>query len=582
MFDRATLSLYRRLLRYILPYKKLIAVTLLSLVVIAVMEPATAMILKELVDESLIAKNPDSFVLMPLLLAGVFIIKGIAEYFSKVFSQWIAQSAILDIRAQVYSKMHALPYATYQDYSTGKLMSKITYDIPQASNALSTAWVIIIRDSLTVLALVAYLLYVSWQLTLLMLLIGPIVAYIIDKASKLMRHSSRNMQADMGQMTHQLEEGLNAYHDIKIYGAERHEQTRFHTTATSLLNNTMRVTRVSALNVPLVQILAAIALSIVVYIAMQMSAKDMFTPGELLSFITAMALTFEPIRRLTNVNETVQKGMAAAESIFELLDQPNEYNSGTRTPKIQGHLTLNQVSFRYPNSEHWALQQLTLDIPAGKTTALVGQSGSGKSTLVHLIARFFAPTEGNIQLDDQPLNDLELRHWRHNLAFVSQKIVLFNDSVIANIAYGDPNPNIARVKQAAQDAFAWDFIEQLPLGLETPIGDKGSLLSGGQRQRLALARAFYKNAPILILDEATSALDNESEAKIQQAMQRLQQNKTVIVIAHRLSTIEQADQIAVFAQGQLIEQGSHRQLLQQAGHYATLYQQGQLTEIQDD
>lgn len=572
MFDRATLSLYGRLLKYILPYKGLITVTLLALIVIAAMEPATAMILKELVDESLIAKNPDSFVLMPILLAGVFIIKGIAEYFSKVFSQWIAQKAILNIRADMYKKMQYLPYDKFQSYSTGKLLSKITYDVPQASNALSTAWVIIIRDTLTVIALVAYLLYISWQLTLLMLIIGPIVAFIIDKASKLMRSSSKAMQQDMGQMTHQLEEGLNGYQDIKIYGAESYEQNRFEKTAENLLTNTMAVTKVSALNVPLVQILAAIALAIVVYIAMQMSAQDLFTPGELLAYITAMALTFEPIRRLTSINETVQKGMAAAESIFDLLDQPNETNQGTQRLPIKGNLQFDNLTFGYASDKKTAINDLNLTFPSGKTTALVGQSGSGKTTLVNLISRFLHPTSGNIKLDDISLEDYELSHLRNNIAYVSQQVVMFNDTVAANIAYGHTEIDEDAIIKAAKSAFAWEFIEKLPLGIHTPIGENGNLLSGGQRQRIAIARAFLKNAPILIMDEATSALDNQSEAMIQKAMATLRENRTVIIIAHRLSTIENADQIIVMSHGKLLEAGKHHELLQKNGHYAKLYQ----------
>ena len=576
MFDRKTLALYRRLLRYIVPFKALIAVTLVALLVIAAMEPAIAMVLKNLVDESLIAKNPDSFVMMPLLLAGVFIIKGVAEYFSKVFSQWIAQKAVLAIRADMYQKMQYLPYSVFQAYGTGKLMSKITYDVPQASNALSTAWVVIIRDTLTIMALVAYLLYISWQLTLLMLVVGPIVAFIIDKTSKLMRHSSKSMQQNMGQLTHQLEEGLTAHQDIKVYGAEGYEQKRFKDTATELLNNSMQVTKVSALSVPLVQVLAAIALAGVVYIAMQMSAQDLFTPGELLAYITAMALTFEPLRRLTSINEVIQKGMAAAESIFDLLDQPNETNTGNlRLKNLKGELQFHNLQFQYPNSNKRALNNINLTIPAGKTTALVGQSGSGKSTLVNLITRFYDPCSGKILLDNTDILTLDRHFLREQIALVSQKVILFEDTIAANIAYGRPDVSTENIIQAAKDAHAWEFIEQLPMKLETNIGENGNLLSGGQRQRIAIARAFLKNAPILIMDEATSALDNQSEQMIQQAMETLKQNRTVILIAHRLSTIENADNIVVLDHGNLVEQGSHTELLKQQGEYAKLYQKGE-------
>ncbi|WEJ62135.1 lipid A export permease/ATP-binding protein MsbA [Thiomicrorhabdus lithotrophica] len=576
MFDRQTLSLYKRLLSYILPFKGLIAITLIALLTIAAMEPAIAMVLKELVDESLIAKNPDSFVMMPLLLASVFIVKGVAEYFSKVFSQWIAQKAVLAIRADMYHKMQHLPFGVFQSYGTGKLMSKITYDVPQASSALSNAWVILIRDSLTILALIAYLLYISWQLTLLMLIVGPVVAFIIDKASKLMRNSSKAMQKNMGQLTERLEESLTAHQDIKIYGAEQYEQKRFQDTATELLTNSMQVTKVSALNVPLVQVLAAIALAGVVYVAMQMSAQNLFTPGELLAYITAMALTFEPIRRLTSINETVQKGMAAAESIFELLDQPNETNTGGKTlDSIGGELVFHDISFYYPNSQHPALESFSLKIPAGQTTALVGQSGSGKSTLVNLITRFYDASSGQILLDGKDILSLERGFLREQIALVSQKVTLFDDSVAANIAYGHEEHDRQAIIAAAKAAHAWEFIEKLPDGLDTQIGENGNLLSGGQRQRIAIARAFLKNAPILIFDEATSALDNQSEQMIQQAMETLKQNRTVIVIAHRLSTIENANNIVVMQQGKLVEQGNHSSLLKQKGVYSQLYNQGQ-------
>ena len=575
MLDRATLSLYRRLLGYILPYKGMIAITLLSIIIIAAMEPAIAMVLKELVDESLIAKDPNSFVLIPMMLAGVFIIKGIAEYFSKVFSQWIAQKAILAIRKDMYHKIQHLPFDIFQSYSTGQLMSKITYDVPQASNALSTAWVTLIRDTLTVIALLAYLLYISWQLTLILFLIGPIVAWIIDRASKLMRKSSKAMQSNMGQLTQRLEESLTAHQDIKVYGAEQYEQNRFQYSATELMNNTMKVTKVSALNVPLVQVLAAIALAGIVYIALQMSAENQFTTGELLAYITAMALVFEPIRRLTSINEVIQKGMAASESIFELLDKPSEANLGcNKLNRLQGDLHFENVSFQYPNSVEHALKQLNLTIPANQTTALVGQSGSGKSTLVNLIARFYDASEGSIKLDNENIENLDRNFLREQIALVSQKVTLFDDTIAANIAYGLEGISDDEITAAAKAAHAWEFIEKLPLGLKTPIGENGNQLSGGQRQRLAIARAFLKNAPILIFDEATSALDNQSEKMIQQAMDELRQNRTVIIIAHRLSTIQTAEQIAVLEHGNLIEQGSHKALLNQQGVYARLYQQG--------
>ncbi|WP_178863871.1 lipid A export permease/ATP-binding protein MsbA [Thiomicrorhabdus cannonii] len=576
MLDKHTLHLYKRLLTYIKPYWKVVAVTLVALALAAAMEPLMPALLKPLVDDSLIAKNPDSIATIPLLIMLVFVVKGLAEYASKVASEWVAHKAILDIRAQMFAKINSLPQQTHHDYTTGKLLSKITYDVPQVGASLSQAWIIIIRDTLIILGLIGFLLYTSWQLTLLMLIIGPVIAFIIDRASRLMRQSSKAMQNTMGELTQRLEEGLNGHKEIKIYGAENYEQARFHATAENLRQHTMDVVKVSAANVPLVQMLAAIALAGVLYAASVMSAQDMFTPGEFIAFITAMAMIFEPIRRLTNINVVIQKGMAAAESIFELLDQPDEPNPGQlQLAAVQGQIRFDNVTFRYAGAEQAALQDLNLTLPAKQTTALVGQSGSGKTTLANLITRFYQPQSGQILLDGTPLNDIELHNLRDQIAYVSQNVVLFNDTLAANIAYGHDEFDEAAIIAAAKAAHAWEFIEKLPQGLNTIVGDQGASLSGGQRQRIAIARAFLKNAPILIMDEATSALDNQSEQMIQQAMDTLRRDRTVIIIAHRLSTIESADQIVVMEHGKLAEIGNHQTLLSNQGIYAKLYQSGE-------
>ncbi|WP_044409803.1 lipid A export permease/ATP-binding protein MsbA [Thiomicrospira microaerophila] len=572
--DPKTWQLYKRLLGYIKPYKAMIALTLFALVVIAITEPAMAAILKELVDKSMIEQDPDSFVLLPLMLVGIFFIKGVGEYVSKVSSHWIAERAILAIRNDMYQKMQHLPMAEFGRYSVGQLMSKITYDVQQTSNALSQAWIVLIRDSLILIALLAYMLYISVYLTLFMLIVGPLLGLIIRQASKKMRTHSRSMQGNMGLMTHCLEEGLVGHKEIKIYNAENYEQQRFHSAAKQLFKNSMRVTRVSALNSPLVLFIGSIALAGVIYVAMKLSSFQQLTPGELLSYITAMALTFAPLKRLTNINIIVQKGMAAAESIFALLDSPIETNKGQAKPAIHGKIEFKSVSFNYPDTTQPALVNFSLLIQANKTTALVGHSGSGKSTLVNLIARFYPFEQGDILLDGYPIEQIDLHYLRSQIGFVSQQVVLFNDTIRANIAYGHSEYDEQAIINAAQSAHAWEFIEQLPAGLDTQVGENGAKLSGGQRQRIALARAFLKNAPILILDEATSALDNQSEALIQQAMDKLRQNRTVIIIAHRLSTIENADQIAVIDQGQLVELGDHTSLLKANGAYTRLHQQG--------
>lgn len=570
-----TWPLYKRLLGYIRPYKAMIAVTILALLVIAITEPAMAAILKELVDKSMIEQDPDSFILLPLMLVAIFFIKGVGEYVSKVSSQWIAERAILNIRSDMYQKMQYLPMQEFSRYSVGQLMSKITYDVQQTSNALSQAWIVLIRDSLILIALLAYMLYISIYLTLFMIIVGPILGLIIRQASKKMRKHSRSMQGNMGQMTHCLEEGLVGHKEIKIYNAENYEQQRFNHSAEQLFKNTMRVTRVSALNSPLVLFIGSIALAGVIFVAMKLSSFQQLTPGELLSYITAMALTFAPLKRLTNINIIVQKGMAAAESIFALLDSPIEENQGQLKPNIKGKIHFKSVNFSYPNSAHPALQNFNLTFPANQTTALVGHSGSGKSTLVNLIARFYSVEQGQILIDNYEISQLDLSYLRSQIGFVSQQVVLFNDTIRANIAYGHQEFNEQAIIDAAKSAHAWEFIEKLPEGLNTQVGENGAKLSGGQRQRIALARAFLKNAPILILDEATSALDNQSEALIQQAMDKLRQNRTVIIIAHRLTTIESADQIAVIDQGELVELGNHADLMSKNGYYASLYQQGE-------
>ncbi|QCU90707.1 lipid A export permease/ATP-binding protein MsbA [Thiomicrorhabdus sediminis] len=570
-------ELYPRLFHYVKPYWKAIILLLLALILTAAMEPLMPALLKPLIDDSMIKKDMDAIVMVPLLLALVFIGKGIGEYFSKVVGQWIAHKAILDIRYQMFKKLNALPLETFQRYSSGRLMSKLTYDVLQLGNTLSEAWIVVIRDSLIILGLLGFLLYTSWQLTLMILLIAPVVAWIIQWASKLMRNSSSDMQNSMGELTHSLEESISAHKDIKIYGAESYEENKHLNITENLRQHTMEVIKVSALNVPLVQVIAAVAMSSVIYAVSLMSAEDLFTPGELIAFIVAAAMIFEPIRRLTNINETIQKGMAAAESIFELLDQPEEQDAGKQSMNIaSGGIVFDKVGFKYSSSEHNLLTDLSFNLNAGTTTALVGESGSGKTTIANLISRFYNIQSGSILLDGIDIKDIKLKDLREQIAFVSQDVVLFNDSIRANIAYGHNGFDEQAIIAAAKSAHAWEFIEKLPDGLDTQIGDNGSKLSGGQRQRIAIARAFLKNAPILILDEATSALDNQSEAQVQQALEELRKNRTVLIIAHRLSTVESADNIIVLDKGRLVEQGSHQQLMQLDNEYARLQKKGML------
>jgi subfamily B ATP-binding cassette protein MsbA len=569
-------QLYRRLLGSARPYLKVVVLSILAMIAAASLEPVLPALLKPLVDESLIKKSHTAQWQVPLFLMLAFLAKGVAEYVASVSSQWIANKAITDLRQQVFRHQMHLPIPVHQAETGGRMLSRILYDIPQVGAALSNAWIIVIRDTMVIIGLTGYLIYTAWELTLVILAIAPIVAWLIRVASRKLRGSNREMQETTGRMTGMVEETLNGVREIKLFGTHDHEDARFASVSEQLRQQTMRTVRVSAINVPLVQVLAAAAVATVIWTASSLSAQDKLSPGEFVSFVTAMSMLFEPIRRLTNINAVIQRGLAGAQSIFELLDTPPEVDSASASlPRAKGELRFDDVSFRYPGQAELALQHFSLDVHPGQTVALVGASGSGKSTLINLIARFFEPGAGRILLDGTPLASLPLAHLRQQLGWVGQQVVLFDDSIAANIAYGRPDVSEADIVAAARAAHAMEFIDKLPQGLATRVGANGSQLSGGQRQRIAIARAFLRNAPILLLDEATSALDNESERAVKDALVELRKNRTVIVIAHRLSTIHDADKIVVMERGCIVETGTHESLQTAGGAYARLLASGE-------
>lgn len=573
-------QLYRRLLTYLRPHWRLVSVALLAMGVIAALEPMLPALMQPLVDDSLIAKDKQAMLWVPLALLAVFVVKGLAEYVASVVSQGVAQRTMADLRSAMFAKMMTLPIDKQQQIGSANLLSRVTFDVTQVATALSEVWIVIIRDTLIILGLVGFLLYTSWQLTLFIIAIAPIASWIIRKASGLMRTSSSEVQASMGRVTQILDEALSGRKEISIYAGQAHEQTRFNRAVDQLRQQTMSIVKVASANVPLVQVIAAVAVACVIFVATHLSEQELLTPGQLIAFITGMSMLFEPIRRLTGINEPLQKGLAAATTIFALLDEVDEPDQGAQTLSnlMPADIKLQALSFTYPEQTNPAIQPLDLLIPAGKTLALVGASGSGKSTLISLLCRFNEPTSGQIVYGDTPIDQLTLANWREQIALVSQHIVLFDDSIAANIAYGElvTPDNRPAIEAAARAAHAWEFIRQLPAGLDTAVGEDGTRLSGGQRQRLALARAFYKNAPILILDEATSALDTESEQLISQALRELQGQKTIIIIAHRLSTVQHSDLIVLLERGELREQGNHHQLLAQGGSYANLVAHSEL------
>ena len=576
---KAAWHIYRRLLGYVQPYKRAVGISLLAMAGSASLEPLIPALLKRLTDEGLIGKDPTAGWQVPLLMMAVFLGKGLAEYAANVASQWVAQRAIADLRAQVFHHQTGLPLATHQAQTHGRMLSRVLYDIPQVGQAVSNAWIIVVRDTLIVIGLTGYLVYTAWQLALLLVVVGPIVAFVIRLASRKLRGSNREMQQLAGLMTGQVESSLVGVKEIKVFGARAYEAGRFNALAERLRKATMRTIRVQAANVPLVQVLAAVVVSGMILFVTTLSSRNLLSPGEFFGFVTAMSMLFEPIRRLTNVNGTIQAGLASAESIFGLLDEPLErdeavpHDGGLPSSPVKPEpLVFEHVGFRYPGQDKPALADFSLVLMPGQTVALVGASGSGKSTVTNLLARFYLPESGRILWGDTPIDSLPLAAWREHLALVGQQVVLFDDTLAANIAYGRPDVPRAAIERAARAAHAWEFIERAPQGLDTPCGENGLSLSGGQRQRIAIARAFLKDAPVLILDEATSALDNESERQVQQALPELMAGRTTLIIAHRMSTIEHADLIVVMDQGRIVEQGRHAELLARGGHYARLHQ----------
>ena len=567
-----SIQLYKRLLGYLKGVRKHVIIALATMLIAALTEPLLPALMQPLVDSSLIAKDSASITFIPLAMLALFVVRGVTDYFNRISTESMAQLCIEQIRNELNEKINYLPLSKFDQTTSGEMISKFTFDINQMANALSNSWVVLIRDSLVVIALISYLLYLSWQLSLTLIVIAPIAGFIINKASTAMRKHSAKAQSVMGQMTHVLEENLEGHKEIKMFGAQQQEAQRFAKVNSEVKTELLKIIRITALNVPLVQVIAAASVSLVLYLAFEMNNQNLLTPGTFVAYITAMALLFEPIRRLTHVNPEIQKGLAAAQSIFALLDEPNEKNIGTDSAaNVHGAIEFKQVSFRYPNAETYALKDLSLTIQKGETVALVGPSGSGKSTFIQLLSRFYELEQGTIYIDGCDIQRYDLYSLREKIAMVSQQVILLNASVRDNIAYGiNRHKTLEEIVTAATNAHANEFIESFPEKYDSNIGENGSRLSGGQRQRLALARAFLKDAPILLLDEASSALDNTSEKLVQQAIQKITHNRTTIIVAHRLSTIEMADRIIVLNQGQIEEIGTHAELINSKGLYASL------------
>ncbi|MBI5430461.1 MAG: lipid A export permease/ATP-binding protein MsbA [Nitrosomonadales bacterium] len=566
-------QLYLRLLGYVKPYWRVFALSILGMAVTAATEPLLPALLKPMLDGTFVQKDETVMRLAPVFILVIFLVRGIASFVGTYAINWVGNKVVMDLRDEMFRKLLALPTRYYDDHATGNLISKLTFDVTQVTAAATSVVTITIRDSIIIVGLLGWLFYLNWKLTLLSLVMVPVIAVIIRTINSRLRTASRDSQRAMGDITQVIEESVTAHKVVKLFGGQQYEGGRFSEQANWVRRHTMKQAAAAAINVPVVQMVAAIALAVIIYIAMQQTRTDETTVGGFLSFIAAMLMLTAPLKRLTSVSEFVQRGLAASESVFELLDTPGETDTGKTTiGRAQGSLGFEHVTLSYQQDDRLALNDVCLEIPAGQSVALVGASGSGKSTLANLVPRFYLPSSGRITLDGHDLADLTLASLRANIALVSQEVVLFNDTVAANIAYGQMRevPE-AEIIAAAQAAHAMEFIRDMPNGLQTLVGEKGVRLSGGQRQRIAIARAILKNAPILILDEATSALDSESERHVQAALETLMQGRTSLVIAHRLSTIEKADRIVVLQKGQIVETGTHAELLAKGGVYAQLH-----------
>lgn len=564
---------YRRLLSLAFVHWKVFAVSIIGMILVAGTDTALAAFMKPLMDDGFVNRDLETIRQLPLILIGIFLVRVLAIFISMYCISWVGRNVIKVLREKMFGKLLLLPKDFYDNATTGEIISKFTFDVEQVANASTKAITIIIRDTFTVIGILAWMFYLSVSLTLVLLTTGPLIALLVGYVTKKFRKLSKRIQSSIGDVSRIVEESIKAQIVVKVYGGRDYEESQFERINDQNRRQNMRMIATQALSTPIIRLIVGVGLAVIIYLVTKDESMNIVTPGTFASYMVSLTFLFGPVKRLADVNVDLQRGIAAAESVFRLTDLDREEDQGGfETDQVNGAIRYDQVGFKYSTAREAALVDINLDIEAGQTVAFVGRSGSGKSTLLHLLPRLYDVTEGSITLDGRDIRNFKLENLRSHIAFVGQDVVLFNDTVAHNIAYGSMRgADMGAIEQASRLAHADEFIRELKYGYQTIVGERGLMLSGGQRQRIAIARALLANAPVLILDEATSALDTESERFIQSSLEELMKNRTTLVIAHRLSTIENADKIVVLDSGRIVETGTHQQLLDRNGHYAALH-----------
>lgn len=567
------IAVYRRLWQYVLPHKTIGIIALVAMALTAVIEMSLVAMVEPLMDEALVAQNLEATRWLPVAFVLVFIARGITGFATEASLGWIGRSVISALRRDVFGKFLTLPTRFFETKATGSILSRMSYNVEMVAESVTNVVVILVRDFLTVIAAIGLMLYQSPRLFVSVMLIFPVIAVLIRFLGSAFRRYSGRIQDTVGEVTQVSEEVLSGNRVVKIFGGSDYESGRMHEVDERNRRQNLKLIRSKSMGAAITQVIFGFGVAAVVYFAGIESVNGDLSPGSFMAFFGAMMLMLQPLRRVTNVNATLQRGVAAGDSLFHIIDEPDEADAGSvSVGRVRGDVEFRDVSFGYGDEDSTVVKDVSFRVEAGKTLAIVGHSGSGKSTLVSLLPRFYDVSVGEVLLDDVPVQDYALDNLRSHISLVSQDVVLFNDSIENNLAYGQlKSKSRAEVLQAAEAAHVLDFVRDLPDGLETRVGDRGVLLSGGQRQRIAIGRALLKDSPVLILDEATSSLDTQSERRIQEALNALMQNRTTLVIAHRLSTVESADEIIVLDEGRIVESGTHRSLLDAGGRYAELY-----------